>query len=76
MSCIERILTEARDLSRDDLILLVNKLMEGFSHESATSSPKKMIAPRLDCPICHSNAHVVSGSFDLGQSKTLAKPDV
>jgi transposase-like protein len=73
MSCIERILTEARDLSRDDLILLVNKLMEGFSHESATSSPKKMIAPRLDCPICHSNAHVVRNGHKHGKQAYICR---
>jgi hypothetical protein len=53
--------------------------MEGFSHESATSSPKKMIAPRLDCPICHSNAHVLNllNFYTLGMFLALpGRPDI
>ena len=67
MSCIESILTEARGLSRDDLILLVNKLIGSFFHETAASSPKKMTAPHFDCPNCHSNAHVVRNGHKHGK---------
>ena len=40
---------------------------------SATSSPKKMIAPRLDCPICHSNAHVVRNGHKHGKQAYICR---
>ena len=66
MGNIECILDEVNNLSDSDLKILVNKIMDRLKLEKAFASPAKVIS-RMECPVCHTNAHVVRNGHKHGK---------
>ena len=58
MGNIECTLAEVNKLYDSNLKILVNKIMDRLKLEKAFASPAKVIS-RMECPVCHTNAHVV-----------------
>ena len=56
---IECILAAVNNLSDSDLKILVNKIMDRQNPEKAFASSVKIVS-RMECPVCHTSAHVVS----------------
>ena len=72
---IECILAAVNNLSDSDLKILVNKIMDRQNPEKAFASSVKIV-PRMECPLCHTSAHVVgmftsmaSGHFCAGHAE-------
>ena len=59
MGNIECILATVNNLSDSDLKILANLIMDRLNPEKAFASPVKIV-PRMECPVCHTSAHVVS----------------
>ena len=60
MGNIECILATVNNLSDSDLKILANLIMDRLNPEKAFASPVKIV-PRMECPVCHTSAHVVRG---------------
>ena len=61
MGNIECILATVNNLSDSDLKILANLIMDRLNPEKAFASPVKIV-PRMECPVCHTSAHVVRWS--------------
>ena len=72
MGNIEGILAEVNSLSDSDLKIPVNKIMDRLKLEKAFASPAKII-PRMECPVCHTNAHVVRNGHKHGKQAFLCR---
>ena len=72
MGNIECILDEVNNLSDSDLKIIVNKIMDRLKLEKAFASPAKFI-PRMECPVCHTNAHVVRNGHKHGKQAFLCR---
>ena len=59
MGNIECVLATVNNLSDSDLKILANLIMDRLNPEKAFASPVKIV-PRMECPVCHTSAHVVS----------------
>lgn len=72
MGSIECILDEVNNLSDLDLKILVNKIMDRLKLEKVFAYPAKVI-PRMECPVCHTNAHVVRNGHKHGKQAFLCR---
>ena len=72
MSNIESLLNEARSLSKSDLKILVNRIMDWLNPENQQISSAKIV-PRMECPVCHSNAAVVKNGHKHGKQAFLCR---
>lgn len=70
MNNIESILAAVNSLSDSDLKILVNRIMDRLHPENALASAVK-IAPRLKCPVCHTNGYVVKNGHKHGKQAFL-----
>jgi hypothetical protein len=58
---IECILAEVNKLSDSNLKIFVNEIMDRLKQKKTLASPGKVIL-RIECPVCHTNTHVVRNS--------------
>ena len=72
MNNIESILAAVNSLSDSDLKILVNRIMDRLHPENALASAVK-IAPRLKCPVCHTNGYVVKNGHKHGKQAFLCR---
>lgn len=72
MSDIECILAAVNPLSDSDLKILVNKIMDRLPFEKAFASSVKIV-PRMECPVCHTSAHVVRNGHKHGKQAFLCR---
>ncbi|MDQ0153435.1 transposase-like protein [Moryella indoligenes] len=72
MGNIECILDEVNNLSDSDLKILVNKIMDRLKLVKAFASLDKVI-PQMECPVCHTNAHVVRNGHKHGKQAFLCR---
>ena len=66
MGNIECILATVNNLSDSDLKILANLIMDRLNPEKAFASPVKIV-PRMECPVCHTSAHVVRNGHKHGK---------
>ena len=69
MGNIECILATVNNLSDSDLKILANLIMDRLNPEKAFASPVKIV-PRMECPVCHTSAHVITQTSHLKNAVT------
>ena len=72
MGNIECILATVNNLSDSDLKILANLIMDRLNPEKAFASPVKIV-PRMECPVCHTSAHVVRNGHKHGKQAFLCR---
>ena len=72
MGNIECILATVNNLSDSDLKILANLIMDRLNPEKAFASPVKIV-PRMECPVCHTSAHVVRNGHKHGKQAFLRR---
>ena len=72
MGNIECILAAVNNLSDSDLKILANLIMDRLNPEKAFASPVKIV-PRMECPVCHTSAHVVRNGHKHGKQAFLCR---
>ena len=70
MGNIECILAAVNNLSDSDFEILVNKIMDRQNPEKAFASSVKIV-PRMECPLCHTSAHVIRNGHKHGKRAFL-----
>ena len=70
MGNIECILATVNNLSDSDLKILANLITDRLNPEKAIASPVKIV-PRMECPVCHTSAHVVRNGHKHGKQAFL-----
>ena len=72
MGNIECVLATVNNLSDSDLKILANLITDRLNPEKAIASPVKIV-PRMECPVCHTSAHVVRNGHKHGKQAFLCR---